>query len=111
MYHCLLAALFRIGIKCENHAAAIILLKQVFGADNKEITRAKAERVDKQYYIDFKINQQETEQAIKTAETFISQMDDLIAKLTEEKIEEYHNRAAELFKRAPKDTAQRKSPL
>ncbi len=31
MYHLLLAALFRIGIKCENHTGAIILLKEVFG--------------------------------------------------------------------------------
>ena len=46
MYHCLLAALFRIGIKCENHTASIILLKEVFGADNTKISKAKSERVD-----------------------------------------------------------------
>ena len=39
MYHCILAALFRIGIKCENHAASIILLKEVFEIDNAKISR------------------------------------------------------------------------
>lgn len=42
MYHCLLAALFRIGIKCENHAASIIMLKEVFGIDNFKIAKAAA---------------------------------------------------------------------
>lgn len=104
MCHCLLAALFRIGIKCENHTAAIILLKEAFGVDNTEITKAKAERVDKQYYIDFEINKEEADKAIKTAETFTSQMNNIIAALTEENIEEYHNKAAALFKAAPKET-------
>src|SRR3990172_182029 len=40
MYHCLLALLFGIGIKCENHAAGIILLKEVFGIDNTTISKA-----------------------------------------------------------------------
>lgn len=49
MYHSLLAALFRIGIKCENHIGSIILLKEVFSIDNKIILKAKEERVDQQY--------------------------------------------------------------
>ena len=52
MYYCLLALLFRIGIKCENHAAAIILLTEVFGIDNASISKAKGERIDNQYYVD-----------------------------------------------------------
>src|SRR3989344_8366932 len=59
MYHCLLAVLFKIGIKCENHAASIILLKEVFEIDNINITKAKSERIDKQYYVDFSENQEE----------------------------------------------------
>src|SRR3972149_8796449 len=55
MYHCLLALLFGIGIKCENHEAGIILLKEVFEIDNTTISKAKAERVDKQYYVDFEV--------------------------------------------------------
>ena len=97
MYHSLLAALFKIGIKCENHAAAIILLKEVFNIENTTISKAKSERVDKQYYVDFEVNKEETENAIKTAEEFISEMNNLIATLNEEKIKELHKKAAALF--------------
>lgn len=97
MYHCLLAALFRIGIKCENHAAAIILLKEVFGTDNTKISKAKSERIDRQYYVDFETNKEETEASIKIAEEFIAEINELIAGLNEEKINEYHEKAAELF--------------
>ena len=34
MYNMLTALLFKIGIKCENHTGAIILLKDLFGIDN-----------------------------------------------------------------------------
>lgn len=97
MYHCLLAVLFRIGIKCENHAASIILLKEVFGIDNIAISKAKSERVDKQYYVDFSVNLEEANKTIKIAEEFIAEMNDLIAILNQEKIKEYHHKAKELF--------------
>ena len=97
MYHCLLAALFKIGIKCENHAGSIILLKEVFGCDNKDISKAKSERVDNQYYVDFNVNLEEANSAIKIAEEFISKMHDILATLTEEKIKELHEKAVKLF--------------
>lgn len=97
MYHCLLAALFKIGIKCENHAASIILLKEVFGIDNSKISKAKSERVDKQYYVDFSVNLEEANNSIKIAEEFIAEMNDFIATLTEERIKEYHEKAVSLF--------------
>ena len=97
MYHCLLAALFRIGIKCENHAASIILLNEVFGIDNTKISKAKRERVDKQYYVDFSVNKEEADNSIKTAEEFIAEMHDIIAKFNEEKIREYRKKAIKLF--------------
>ena len=55
MYNMLTALLYYLGIKCENHSASIIILKELFGIDNSKIEFAKTERVDKQYYIDFKI--------------------------------------------------------
>ena len=97
MYHCLLATLFGIGIKCENHAASIIILKEVFGVDNAKISKAKSDRVDKQYYVDFSVNYEEADSSIKTAEEFIAQMSDIIAKLSEEKIKEHHKMAVHLF--------------
>ncbi len=98
MYHCLLALLFRIGIKCENHAAAIILLKSVFGIDNSGIFKAKADRVDKQYYVDFKVTELETHESIETAEEFIAQLTDFIEKLNEDKIKTYREYALKLMK-------------
>ena len=69
MYHTLLALLFRTGIKCENHAAAIILLKEVFGIDNNSISKAKEERIDKQYYVDFEVTKDEVQEGIASAES------------------------------------------
>lgn len=97
MYHYLLAVLFRIGIKCENHAAAIILLKEVFGIDNIVISKAKSERVDKQYYVDFSVNQLEADKTIKIAENFIAEIHNLIATLSQEKVKDYQHKAKELF--------------
>lgn len=97
MYHCILALLFRTGIKSENHSASIILLKAVFDIDNKIVSKSKSERVDKQYYVDFEINKEEAEESIKSAEDFMSQMIDFIAKLDNIKISEYHKKAVESF--------------
>lgn len=97
MYHVLLALLFRIGIKCENHAAAVILLKEVFDIDNEGISKAKSERVDKQYYVDFSVNDEEAKASIKTAEEFIAEVHDFLARLHEEEIKKYREKAIQLF--------------
>ena len=97
MYHTLLALLFRTGIKCENHTAAIILLKEVFGIDNSSISRAKEERVDKQYYIDFKVTEEEVKESIISAESFNHLLFDFIEKLTESKITEYRKNAKKII--------------
>ncbi len=65
MYHMLGALLFMVGIKSESHAASIILLKAVFGIDNSDISFAKEERIDKQYYTDFQIAAKDVTDAIK----------------------------------------------
>lgn len=98
MYHCLLALLFRVGIKCENHAAAVILLKRVFGIDNSAISKAKSERVDKQYYVDFNVSELETSESIKIAEEFVADLTDFIEKLTEDKVRTYREDALKLMK-------------
>ena len=41
MYYVVLALLFKIGVKCENHTAAIILLEQIFDINNELIQKAK----------------------------------------------------------------------
>lgn len=96
MYHCLLALLFRTGIKCENHAAAIILLKEVFGKDNRKISKAKEERVDKQYYVDFKVTEKEVEESVAIAEEFIADTRAFIDTLKQEDINHYQKKAREV---------------
>ena len=97
MYHSLVALLFKSGIKSENHTASIILLKEVFGIDNSEITFAKKERVDKQYYIDFEITKKQVEDSIKKAEIFNSKILDFISRLTNEMIKDYREKFKEII--------------
>ncbi|MDD1660485.1 MAG: HEPN domain-containing protein, partial [Methanomicrobiales archaeon] len=51
MYHAMTALLFRAGIRCENHAGAIMLLEELFGMDISALDEAKRMRVDTQYYV------------------------------------------------------------
>ena len=53
MYNSLTALLFKVGIKCENHAGSILVFKKLFGRKDlfKIISFAKEERIDKQYYV------------------------------------------------------------
>ena len=89
MYNMLTALLYYLGIKCENHSASIIILKELFGIDNSKIEFAKTERVDKQYYIDFKITKEEVESLIRSAVEFNSMLYDFIEKLTTKQITQY----------------------
>ena len=97
MYHALTAMLFRTGIKSENHSASIILLKRVFGIDNSEISYSKKERVDKQYYVDFKITKDEVNDAIKKAEEFNSKLTDFISRLTNEDVKACRKKFREII--------------
>lgn len=53
MYNNVLSLFFKCGIKCENHSAAAILLKDFFKQNDLYIlfSKAKTERIDKQYYV------------------------------------------------------------
>lgn len=86
MYHFVTALFLKAGIKSENHAATIQLLKEIFGIDNREIAFAKRERLDKQYYINFHITKREVAEAIKKAESFNSMMNDFISKISNAEI-------------------------
>jgi uncharacterized protein (UPF0332 family) len=86
MYHFVTALFFKAGIKSENHNATIQMLKEIFSIDNKELSYAKKERLDKQYYVNFKISKEEVAEAIKKAEIFNSFMNDFISKITNEEI-------------------------
>ncbi len=59
MYYSILGLFFRCGVKSENHTGTIIILKELFEVENSEIQKAKKERVDKQYYVEFKATKKE----------------------------------------------------
>ncbi|MCK5235246.1 MAG: DNA-binding protein, partial [Candidatus Aenigmarchaeota archaeon] len=75
--------------KCENHTAAIIILQDVFGLDSKDIRKAKNDRVDKQYYVDFRITEEEVKETMFLAEDFIADLRDFIERLSEQDIKDY----------------------
>ncbi len=52
MYNNVLSLLFKCGIKCENHSAAAIILRDFFNQDElyAVFSKAKEERIDKRYY-------------------------------------------------------------
>ena len=95
MYNLVLALFFKCGIKCENHSAAIIILKEIFEIDNSEISEAKEERIDKQYYIEFYLNKGDVLKSISITERFNRYIRDFISKLDFEKIEQYKRKLKE----------------
>ena len=97
MYYSVLALFYRVGLKSENHTASILLLKGIFGMDTREIEKAKRERIDNQYYIDFHITKYELEQMIKIAESFNSEIIVFIDSLKEREIIEYRNKLILMF--------------
>ncbi|MFH1403737.1 MAG: HEPN domain-containing protein [Candidatus Altiarchaeota archaeon] len=98
MYYSALSLLFKAGIKSENHSATIIIVHDVFGLDNAEIQKAKRERVDKQYYIDFQVTKEDARRLIKTAENFNAKTYDHIQKLTTEDINKHRQKLKEILK-------------
>ena len=53
MYNNVLSLFFKCGIKCENHSAAAMLLKNTFNQKELHVifSKAKEDRIDKQYYV------------------------------------------------------------
>jgi Uncharacterized conserved protein related to C-terminal domain of eukaryotic chaperone, SACSIN len=92
MYNMLTALLFQVGIKCENHTASIMLLQSVFELENTDISSARKERIDKQYYVDFDVTRADAEDLIVTAQDFNQTLFDFISKMTAEKLKGYRER-------------------
>lgn len=92
MYNLLLALLFRVGIKCENHGGSILLLKLLFEDDlYKLISDAKKERIDKQYYVTTEkdeITKEIADELLGSAEDFVLKMKVVIKNLNNDSIEE-----------------------
>lgn len=105
MYNSLTALLFRTGIKCENHAGSIILLKMIFRrADlSRAISEAKKERIDKQYYVasekDFEITKEIAEEMAKVAEDFLVEMKLFMDGMNSSDAGRFRNEFIKMFRR------------
>ncbi len=93
MYNLLLALLFRVGIKCENHSGSILLLKLVFDEDDLYtlISDAKKERIDKQYYVTTEkdeITKEIADELLSNAENFILKLKVVIENVNNDAIDE-----------------------
>lgn len=103
MYNSLLALLFKIGIKSENHSASIILFDKLIG--NKELVKtiswAKGERIDKQYYIEtkqiVKVTKDSCSEMTSKTEDFLVRMKVVINEINNEKISSARNSFLELL--------------
>jgi len=93
MYNLLLALLFRLGIKCENHGGSILLLKLLFEENDlyKLISDAKKERIDKQYYVTTEkdeITKEIADELLNNAEDFVLKIKIVIKNLNIDSVDE-----------------------
>ncbi|MBR9692717.1 HEPN domain-containing protein [Candidatus Woesearchaeota archaeon] len=93
MYNSLLALLFRMGVKSENHAGSILLLLLAFGEKELSgiISDAKKERIDRQYYVlteKEEITKEIAEELFHDAEDFALKMKALLKRLGTDGIED-----------------------
>ncbi len=102
MYNMLIALLFRVGIKCENHGASILLLRLLFGENelSRLISDAKKERIDKQYYIKpekDEITRKITQELLNDAEEFTLKMKLSINNLDNDSVMKYQERIGRIL--------------
>lgn len=98
MFYMVLALLFRTGIKCENHSAAIHLLEDLYGLENNPIIHAKSERIDKQYYIDFTLTREDIDELMEIADDFNAYIMDFTERMKGREIERFRKKFQELLK-------------
>lgn len=98
MFYMVLALMFRTGIKCENHSAAIYLLEDLYGLDNSAIIRAKTERIDKQYYIDFTLTSEDIDELMETADDFNAYIMNFTERMKGREVEKFRHRFQELVR-------------
>ncbi len=76
IYNSVLSLFFKCGIKCENHSAAVKLIKKIFELDELHdiFSEFKTDRIDNQYYVPVTdsepINKEKCSERIKTAKEF-----------------------------------------
>ena len=98
MYNSLLSLLFTCGIKSENHAGSIVLLQTFFDMDTSQISFAKQERIDKQYYVaDSSDIKESALNMISIAEDFINGVEGYKLRLLKKDIQDIRNSFNQFF--------------
>ena len=101
LYNVLTALLYKIGIKCENHTASILMLKLIFKTKNlyKTAKSAKKERIEKQYYIDSETTKTTASDTLKDAEEFLINIKVIIKTIKKSESEEFRRKLKKLIKK------------
>ncbi|MBS3141537.1 HEPN domain-containing protein [Candidatus Woesearchaeota archaeon] len=92
IYNTVTALFYKCGIKCENHSAAVILVKHLFNLDDlhKIFFEFKKDRIDNQYYTPVinnePITKEKCEERLKTAQRFNVELRSYMEKITLEDI-------------------------
>ncbi|MFH1451914.1 MAG: HEPN domain-containing protein [archaeon] len=92
IYNTLISLFYKCGIKCENHSAAAIILKNIF--DKNELYEIflefKKDRIDNQYYIPIigtePIDKEKCKERIKTAQEFNLELRNFINRISNQEI-------------------------
>lgn len=97
MYNCILALLFKCGIKSENHSSSIIIFQSLFKKKElaNAIRQAKKERIDTQYYTNSNISRYDCESIIRNADFFNLECKNIIKRLNPEKASSLREELAE----------------
>jgi len=105
MYNSLIALLYKVGIKCENHTGSIFLLKELFEKEDlfDKILKAKEERIDKQYYVNTESDDKSTKQLLDKAEDFVLEIRLIINNINNEDIKKLRDKFDIIFKKENKD--------
>ena len=88
IYNTVMSLFFKCGIKCENHSASVILIKDLFHLDDLHsiFLEYKKDRIDNQYYLPVvgtePINKEKCHERIKTAQRFNLKLRSYTGKLT-----------------------------
>ena len=95
MYNSVISLMFKCGIRCENHSAAIIILNEIFDMNELKgkLSSAKKERIDKQYYVadpeSAKITEEVSAKMVKDAEDFVLNLKFFLGRIKTGEIKNY----------------------
>lgn len=94
IYNTVMSLFFKCGLKCENHSAAVLLIKYLFNLETlySIFSEFKKERIDNQYYIPVSdnepISKEKCSENIKTAQRFNMELRAYSNQLTVKQINE-----------------------